>query len=199
MEKCQYPVPAQAIYDPNFTAITTSSAQLFRVNEWSHQYVVNDGNSGSSVIVIGETITGQRRPVLVDNDGTVHVRFDNTPGVQKGACTDPSDTGEIGYDNAAFSTLDSITLTTGQILEIYGIHSSGDLQARVELITDDSVNVTKLLVGIVTETYPNWDTNLTVPLEVIASSNLVVTLRIKSLRCDGDIGAGTGRIFARLV
>jgi len=199
MEKCHYPVPAQAIYDPDFTPITTSSPQIFRVNEWAHQYVTNDGYSGSTIVIMGETVEGTQVPVLVDNSGIVKVRVEDTPGEQRGSCTNPTTTGEIDYDSTDYSILDTIVVPVGKTLEIHGLHSAGNLQAQVELIIDQEGTITKLLVGIITETTPNWSPHMGAPLEVVGTSPQTVTLRIKSLRCPDSVGQGTGRIFARLV
>lgn len=194
----KYPVQALAIYMPDFKKLETRSSQILRTDEWGALHVTQNATSGSSVVVYGITSNGQEIPLSVNADGTVNVAFDNSPGVQKGACTNEGGTGYTSYSDAGFTLLDSISLVAGNKLEIHGLHAFGNAQAEVDLIFKDGPSETRLLVGGVSESIPNWDPPFGAPIEVMATGNQQVQLLIRGLRANRT-GDGTGRIFARLV
>lgn len=198
----KYPIPAIAYFydtpNPPFLPITTASSHVLRVNKWNYLYVTNDANSGSSIVAYGVTNSGKKVPISVLDDGTVRVFFDDTPGIQKGQCTEASGIGYTSYDDSIFTDLDTITMVAGDTLNIYGLHAFGNVQALVELILIVNTTITRLLVSVVSEHDPKWDPEFGTPLELMATQNQTVKLRIKALR-PNRIGDGTGRIFARLI
>jgi hypothetical protein len=124
-----------------------------------------------------------------------HLYVTHVPGTQVGA--GPL-TGYVDYDDTAFYDLDAISLLANQTIYIYGLHSAGDLQGIVELVVEEGINTTTLLVGVISESSPNWDPPFGgIPMVYTYPNSFTVTLRIKALR--NRIGSGSGRIFARVL
>ena len=194
----KYPVPAIAYFDdsPGFIPLTTASSNLLRVNRWNHLYVTNDAHSGSSIVSYGVTKTGKKVPISVLDDGTVNVYLDDTPGIQRGSCTNSAGIGYLDYISTATTILDSISMSAGELLNIYSLHAFGNVAATVELILKIDTTVTRLLVGGVIESTPNWDPNFNMAIEIPADQDQTVEVRIQGLRTNRT-GQGTGRIFAR--
>jgi hypothetical protein len=128
-----------------------------------------------------------------------HLYVTQVHGTPVGQSTNPS-IGYLPYNDTGYTALDSIALTATQTLIISGLHSTGTAQAKVEvaIVPNDASPTTIILLGLITESTPNWDPYIGHPLEVAPGINCQIILRIKGLR-QSRSGDGSGRLFARIV